>query len=131
LLTTTAWGPSPIGDEYRHGVWALTAPARLGSGHEALHRVPAGAAVSASYNLVAQLSERAEIYSFPNPWETRNFGIDGWPRRDPARVQWLVVDRAVLGPPDRALLDQILASGKFRVVYDRDDYVVARRIRRG
>jgi hypothetical protein len=46
-------------------------------------------------------------------------------------VQWLVVDRAVLGPPDRALLDQILASGQFRVVYDRDDYVVARRIKRG
>jgi hypothetical protein len=42
----------------------------------------------------------------------------------------MVMDRTVLGPPDRLLFDKILASGRFEVVYDRDDMVVARRVRR-
>jgi uncharacterized membrane protein len=129
VVTTVAWGPSPVGHEYRHGIWPLEASPRLTSGRAALALVPGDASVSATYNLVPQLSERAEIYSFPNPWESRNFGIDGWPRRDPARVHWLVVDRAVMGPDDIALLDHILATGQFRVVFDRDDWVVAQRVR--
>ena len=128
LATSIAWGPSPIGKEYRHGVWVLDASPRDASGRAALAMIPAGDSVSATYNLVPQLSERSEIYSFPNPWESRNFGIDGWPRRNPAGVKWIMADRAVMGPDDLSLLDRILGNGHWRVVFDRDDYVVARRI---
>ena len=129
LITTFAWGPSPVGAEYRSGVWAPTVDPRLPAKRAAMALVPDGVPVSATYTLVPQLSHRAEIYSFPNPWEPRNWGVPGSGTRSPARVQWIVMDRTVLGPADRALFEQILGTGRFRVVYDRDDMVVAKRVR--
>jgi hypothetical protein len=83
--------------------------------------------VSTVYGFVPQFSERPEVYSFPNPWKSQNFGINGEPRRSPKRVEWLVIDRTVLGLPEAELLDRILGRGDFRVVYERDDVLVARR----
>ena len=75
---------------------------------------------------------RAEIFSFPNPWVPTNYGVPGSPRRDPARVVWLVVDRAVLDAPASTLLASVLAGraddgGPFTVVLDRAGVLVARR----
>jgi uncharacterized membrane protein len=130
LVATLAWGPSPVGAEYRSGVWPPVSDPRLAAKRAAIEMVPDGVAVSAAYTLVPQLAHRAEIYSFPNPWQARNWGISGSATRSATRVQWMVMDRTVLGPPDRLLFDKILASGRFEVVYDRDDMVVARRVRR-
>jgi uncharacterized membrane protein len=130
LVTTVAWGPSPIGAEYRSGVWAPTSDPRLAAKRAAIAKVPDGVPVSATYTLVPQLSHRAEIYSFPNPWEARNWGVRNSSPRNPSRVQWIVMDRTVLGEPDRVLFEQILKSGKFRVVYDNAGMVVARRVHR-
>ncbi|HZP28957.1 MAG TPA: DUF2079 domain-containing protein, partial [Acidimicrobiia bacterium] len=129
LVTTLTWGPSPVGAEYHSGVWAPTSDPRLSAKRAAIALVPDGVAVSATYTLVPQLAHRAEIYSFPNPWQARNWGVHGSATRTPARVQWIVMDRTVLGPADLALFDHILASHRFRVVFDRDDMVVARRVR--
>jgi uncharacterized membrane protein len=128
VATSIAWGPSPIGAEYRTGLWPLDASPRLAAARGALDHVPSDAAVSATYNLVPQLAHRADIYTFPNPWRSVNFGIDGWPRRSPRGVAYLVLDRAVLDVNTKALFDHLVTSGKFRVVYDMDDWVVARRV---
>ena len=130
LVTTVQWGLSPVGDEYHKGWWPLTEQARLHTVREQLDAIPAGASVAATYNLVPHLSQRAQIYSFPNPWVSRNFGIDGKPARDPESIDWLIADRDVLGPEDAGLLDRILARGTFEVVSDADGYVLARRVRR-
>ena len=129
LVTAVQWGLSPIGDEYRMGWWPLTELDRLHTVREQIDAIPAGASVAATYNLVPHLSRRAVIYSFPNPWVSRNFGIDGEPVPDPKRVEWLLADRLVLGPEDVGLLDRILARGTFEVVSDADGYVLARRIK--
>jgi hypothetical protein len=84
--------------------------------------------VSAVYGLVPQLSQREEIYEFPNPWRSRNFGIDGVPRRSPRRIDWLVIDRTVLDAESAALLDSILDHGHFKVVLDHDELLVAHRV---
>jgi len=84
--------------------------------------------VSAGYTLVPHLSRRAEIYSFPNPWRPSNWGYRDQDTRDPHRVNWIVVDRRALGTEDAALLDAILTNGNFRLVLDRDDLIVARRV---
>ena len=130
LVTTLAWGPSPIGAEYRSGVWAPASDPRLGAKRAAIAKVPDGVPVSATYTLVPQLAHRAEIYSFPNPWEPRNWGVHNSSPRSPSRVQWIVMDRTVLGEPDLVLFERILSSGKFRVVYDKAGMVVARRVHR-
>jgi uncharacterized membrane protein len=129
LVTTVAWGPSPLGAEYRNGVWPLKASPRVATARAALALVPGRASVSASYTLVPQLAERAEIYSFPNPWKSQNFGIDGWPRRDPGGVRWVVLDRATLDADSLALFDRLVATGRFETVFDRDGFVVSRRVR--
>jgi hypothetical protein len=44
-------------------------------------------------------------------------------------VKWLVIDRRTLGKDAKQLFTRLVAQGRFRVVFDRDDYVVARRVR--
>jgi uncharacterized membrane protein len=127
-ITAVQWGLSPIGDQYRRGWWPLSADPRLDTVRRDLERIPGDAAVSATYNIVPHLSRRAEIYSFPNPWVPRNFLSDPEDYRSPERIEWLIVDRRVLGPDDVALLDRITERGRFRVVSTRDDYVLARRV---
>ncbi len=128
LVATVTWGPSPIGDEYRDGEWALAATPQLASAHAAVALVPDGAVVSATYNMLPHLAHRPEIYSFPNPWESRNFGIDGEPRRSGERVEWIVADRRVLDKETARFFKDLVDRGKFRVVFDQHDYVVAQRV---
>jgi hypothetical protein len=93
----------------------------------ALDVVPDGAPTSALYNFVPHLAHRDQIYDFPVPWRNVNWGVHGEHLADPADVQWIVVDRRSLGPDDVALLKH-LVDYQFRVVLDRDDIVVARRV---
>ena len=128
LFGTLAWGPSPVGAEYGKGWWPPAEDTRLATKQAAIEAVPEGASVSASYTLVPHLTHRAEIYSFPNPWRPANWGVPGSAIRSPKRVDWIVIDRQTLGS-DQPLLDRILAKGHFKVVLDRDDLIVARRVR--
>jgi uncharacterized membrane protein len=125
--STVSSGASPLADDYRMGMWPLEASPRTAAQQAAVDRIPAGAAVSASYNLVPHLTHRPEIYTFPNPWESRNFGIGGSPRRSGARVDWIVVDRSLTSAEDATLLTRLLRH-QFAVVFERDDIVVAKRI---
>jgi uncharacterized membrane protein len=129
MVATVAWGPSPIGAAYRDGQWALDAVPEFESARRAVSMIPDDAVVSATYDLVPHLTHRAEIYSFPNPWRSMNFGIDGEPRRSGARVQWIAADRRVFDDDTRELLQDFVDDKTFRVVFDEDDYVVLRRAR--
>ena len=60
--------------------------------------------MSASYHLVPHLTDRHRIYSFPNPWQGRNWGINDQHQRDPKSVEWLVVLKGDLGDTDTALV---------------------------
>jgi uncharacterized membrane protein len=128
VIATAAWGASPISNRYRDGEWALDARPDFASGRAALAKIPDDAVVSATYNLVPHLAHRAEIYSLPNPWRSKNFGIDGEPRRSGTRVEWVVADNDVLDEETNALLDRLINTGKFRVVFEQDDYRVLRRV---
>ena len=129
FAATVVWGPSPIGDAYRDGEWALEARPEFEQARKAVDLVPGSAPVSASYDMLPHLAHRAEIYSFPNPWQSQNFGIDGEPHRSGTRVHWLVIDRRTLGKDAKQLFLRLVDQGRFRIVFDRDDYVVAQRVR--
>ena len=88
---------------------------------------PMAPPTSAIYNLLPHLAHRDEIYDFPVPWRNVNWGVDGEHLADPAGVQWLVVDRREMSAEDVALLERLTAR-QFRVVFDRDDIVVAKRV---
>jgi uncharacterized membrane protein len=126
LAATVAWGPSPISVKYRTGIWPLQSD-RQTVREEAISRVPDGAPTSAIYNLLPHLAHRDEIYDFPVPWRNVNWGVDGEHLADPADVRWIVVDRREMSSDDAQLLDRLTAH-QFRIVFDRDDIVVAKRV---
>jgi len=129
FAATAVWGPSPVGNAYRDGEWALVARPEFAQARAAIDLIPDGSPLSASYDLLPQVAHRAEIYSFPNPWQSQNFGIDGEPRRSGARVQWIVLDRRTLGKDAKQVFARLVQQNRFRIVFDRDDFVVARRVR--
>ena len=93
----------------------------------AVDLVPDGAPTSAIYNLLPHLAHRDEIYDFPVPWRNVNWGVDGEHLDDPARVQWIAVDRREMSAEDLTLLDRSPSTSS-AVVSDRDDIVVAQRV---
>jgi hypothetical protein len=126
LAATVAWGPSPISVKYDTGIWPHHED-RQAAKEAAVALVPDGAPTSAIYNLLPHLAHREEIYDFPVPWRNVNWGVDGEHLADAAGVEWIVVDRRVVGDEDLRLLDRLLQR-QFRLVSERDDIVVARRV---
>jgi uncharacterized membrane protein len=128
VFGTVAWGPSPIGAEYDAGFWPPAVDTRIDTKRAVVDAVTNGGSVSATYGLVPQFSRRAEIYEFPNPWESANYGVEGGEPPDPDDVEWLVIDRSVLDATGATLVESILDDG-FTVVLDRDELLVAHRDR--
>ena len=130
LASTVAWGPSPVSVKYRSGIWPLGEDARRQAKQEALALIPDGAPASSVYYLAPHLTHRNRIYEFPAPWKPANWGVRGENLHDPTTVQWLVLDRQPLGEEDERLLDSLLDT-QFELQYQRDDIIVARRVRAG
>jgi uncharacterized membrane protein len=127
FATTLSWGVGPYSRHYRIGYWPLQPNSQQAQLDHAVSLVPRGASVSASYHLVPHLTDRHEIYSFPNPWKPRNWGINDLDTRNPDDIEWLVVSKGDLGNEDKQLLEQILAERDIEVVYDQGNVLVARR----
>ena len=130
LATTVAWGPSPVSVKYKSGLWALEDDPRRSIKREALDIIPAGAPTSSIYYFAPHLTHRERIYEFPAPWKPANWGVRGENLHDPASVEWLILDRRPLGEEDKVLFEALLAR-QFEVRFERDDIVVAERVRSG
>jgi hypothetical protein len=113
----------------RSGYWPTDVTLRTQNIDRLLARVPAGVAVSANAVFVPHLAHRPEIYTFPNPWRSSNFGPGSKPgHRSPDRVRWMLIDRAQLTGDDATLFTSILEGHEFRVVAraDPDLYLLER-----
>lgn len=109
-------GVGPWTENYSVGNFALDRLAIHDAYADALQLVGPDDVVSANYQFVPHLSHRQEIYTFPNPWISSNYGVGGMPAPpDPKRVDWLIVIPADLNQPASALLDSILKSGEFEI----------------
>jgi uncharacterized membrane protein len=124
---TVAWGPSPVSTKFRSGLWELTDSPRNDVKRQAIALVPEDAPTSAAYYVVTHMAHRTRIYEFPVPWRAANWGVRGENLHDPAEVQWLVLDRSILGVEDKTLLSRLLA-GEFVVRFDKEDIMVAERV---
>ena len=125
---SVAWGVSPVSVKYKQGFWPFGPDARHEAKKQAKALIPPGEAVSAIYFMAPQLSHREKVYEFPAPWKPANWGVNGENLHDPAAVRWLILDRTLLNPEDKAMLEELL-DGQFELRYDRDDMVVAERVR--
>jgi uncharacterized membrane protein len=124
-FTSWRYGPAP----WAHDPVAVAAGPADQARRQALALVPEGAPVSAQYNLVPHLGHRVEVYEFPNPFRAVNWGLAGdeHPQAALERLQFVVVQRDLLGDQDRQLLDRLQADPAWRTAFDRDNVVVLER----
>ncbi|MBI2168779.1 MAG: DUF2079 domain-containing protein [Actinobacteria bacterium] len=127
VVGAVRWGVSPIGGRYDDGLWPAAGDPRRDLKETALGLIPGDAAVSATYQFVPHLSHREGIYQFPNPYKEAYWGIQGRGTHDPDVVDWLAVDRQIMGADDRSVFAEALSDWDFEIVFERDDIVVARR----
>ena len=127
VVSNARQSPSPLSFHYRTGIWAGPGP-RHASADRAVHLVPRGAGVAASYALVPHLSHRVYIYEWPNPWIVVNWGIHSEHPPKPKTVDYIVLD-LTLNPERRQLFDSLVGPGKqFKEIFHDQDYVVAKRV---
>lgn len=127
LATSATWGSLPFSVRYAH-FWSEDGdPLRAAKEHAI--GVPDGDdVVSAQYRLVPHLAERRLVYSFPNPWQRVYYGVEGTPRPDPARVEWIIWDESLtFSEAERPVVDCILAAGTFDEAFRDREIVVLRR----
>jgi uncharacterized membrane protein len=128
LAANVAWSPSPLSREFDSGVWAGAQP-RHAAVNAALRMVPPDAGVSAMYYMAPHLTHRVHVYEFPNPWVVTNWGAHGEHPPDPSTVEYLVVDRRLLGEQLPLYQRLVGPQGGYQVIFERDDIAVAKRRR--
>ncbi|MHB8466681.1 MAG: DUF2079 domain-containing protein, partial [Acidimicrobiales bacterium] len=131
LAANAVWSPSPLAARtYHSGIWAMHGSAHTTAMDRAVHLVPGGKSVAASYNAVPHLTHRTHIYEWPNPWVRGYYGLSETdPMPDPAIVQYLVIDTG-LNPAQLPMLRNLTgAGGEFEVLFETDGVLAARRIR--
>lgn len=158
LIAYESRGIGPGSSQFRNGTWPIlenesvidlivgidpAADDGARARATALRALPADVGTSASYNLVAHVTDRAIAFEFPNPWFPKNWGIEDRHQRDPASIEYLYIDRALFAgnaEEDRAQdsLVEALLKSEFAVVTEQRvgdppfssvDVIVARRVR--
>src|SRR5581483_3342672 len=131
VTATLMWGPSPIGAEYRKGWWPLWTDPSLQAKNDAVSRMAGKDHISATYDLAPHLAHRRYIYSYPNPFISDNWAVNGENLPDPNIVHWLVLNRALLDGRNLALFERLVSDGEFQIDSDREGIVVAHRVAHG
>ena len=129
IVTSVMWGCAPYSKHYRDGIWPLDPDPRVALKAQAVAMVPGQASASVAYNIDTHMTHRAEIYEFPVPWCNINWGVHGEHLDDPAKVQYLVLERDLIGDPRDLALLQDLLSKEFSVIWENQGILVAKRVR--
>lgn len=120
VVASVMLGCAQYSRHYHDGTWPLIADPRVAIKAKAVKTVPARAAASVAYNIDTHMTHRERIYEFPVPWCNVNWGVRGEHLDDPAKVEYLVLDRnlarcprsrAALGPPVRRVLRRLGGAG--------------------
>ena len=127
--TNVAWSPSPLGEDANFYYWSHDHP-RHDSLRKALTFIPDDASVTASYQLLPHLSQRREVYDWPNPFWASVWGNDDCDHLpDPRVVEYVVLDLIQIGGNNQMLFDNMRkAGGPFEVVFEDENVVVMHRV---
>ena len=131
LTATIIWGPSPIGHEYRKGWWPLWPDPSRPAKTDAVQQMAGKDNISATYDLAPHLTHRRYIYSYPNPFISDSWAVNGENLPDPNIVHWLVLNRALMDGRNLALFDRLVSDGEFHIDSDREGIVIAHRVDHG
>ncbi|HKZ19505.1 MAG TPA: DUF2079 domain-containing protein [Acidimicrobiia bacterium] len=127
LATAVAWGTLPFGVEYDRGIWPIYGNDRRPLLEAAVGMPEPTASVTATYNLTPHLTHRRVIYTWPNPWRALHWGTGTEQPPDPSVIEWLVIDKTVLGD-SVAEFESVIAEESWDVLMDESGVFVARRV---
>jgi hypothetical protein len=128
VAATKNEGIGPWTANATRGFWPQQDSAEQGDIRAALRLIPADAGVSANDFLVPHLSERPQVYTFPNPWHSSYYGPGGKNLKgNEAAVEYMIVKIDQFNDANRVFFDQIRSSGEFETIYDRDPIYVLHR----
>jgi uncharacterized membrane protein len=117
----------PLPGSLAFGNWKLNEPHRVAL-DKGVAVIPADASVAASDNIAAHLSHRRSIYDFPNPFQWMVYGRSESDAASSDAADWIIVQPELLGEKYRRVFDRLVEpGGGFKVVFDEDGVVVARR----
>jgi len=128
VALTADQGAGPWSANYTSEVWAYNDTAQNRAVREMIRKIPGDAAVSADYYIVPHLAHRREIYTFPNPWISSNFGVNGRPTRSPGRVDYVIANKDPMTGDVRDTFDQLLEGSEFTIVDRSDDLYLLKRV---
>jgi uncharacterized membrane protein len=125
LAMDQRYGPAP----WSHAKIVSTASPADAAKRRALAMIPAGAPVSAQFNLVTHLSHREKIFEFPNPFRSVNWGLNGdvHPTSDQEGLRYVIVDRSLLDQDQKGLLRDLQASPDWATRFDNSNVVLLQR----
>jgi uncharacterized membrane protein len=121
-----AWSPSPLGADYDRA-WAQSPRPEHAALNRALKLIKPSDKVTATYYIVPHLSQRDYIYEFPNPFLVTNWGINGEDPPDVLTSDTLLLDLRLNGSSQSVYETLVGEFGPFKIVFDEDDIIVARR----
>jgi len=114
ILAYQQYGPGPLGGQFHGDRYAQNVHTELG--HQVIARIPKNASLSAQADLVPHVSQREEIYTFPNLHGAEYVWLDTtaspWP-----------LDK---GQYDRAVA-QLRRNGLYELTFEDDGYMLFRR----
>jgi uncharacterized membrane protein len=125
LAMDQRYGPAP----WSHAKIVSTASPADAAKRRALAMIPAGAPVSAQFNLVTHLSHREKIFEFPNPFRSVNWGLSGdvHSTGDQESLRYVIVDRSLLDEDQQGLLRDLQASPDWSTRFDSSNVVLLAR----
>jgi uncharacterized membrane protein len=83
-------------------------------------------AVAADYSMVPHLSNRRRVYTFPNPWDSLNWGVKGENPDTTDGITWIIIDRGKVAPEYLKIFDRLIKTGDYTIVMDIDSVQVAK-----
>ena len=126
IASNVVWSPSPLGDDYDMA-WAQSARPEHRALNKALALIKPSDKVTATYYIVPHVTHREYVYEFPNPFRVTNWGVNGEDPPDVNTSDTLILDTRVLGSSESVYQELVGDSGPFKIVFDQDGIVVARR----
>jgi uncharacterized membrane protein len=114
LVFAMSWSAIPNGSRRSH-YWSEDDDPLRADKDAAIALVGPDAPVSATYLFVPHLTRREVVYSFPNPWLKVFYGVEDTELPDPARVEWLAIDTALLNDEFRDVYACVIESGSFEL----------------
>jgi uncharacterized membrane protein len=130
LVSCVWWGLAPFSNESVYAQWSPTGSA-VHDFTKLEDRIPAGAVVSAWYLFVPHLDQRTQIYLWPTPFDSQNYGLfknDGARLAVSSQVQYLVLPVELGSSDDASVFAHI--SSYFTLVTSDDGIGLYERIKK-